>query len=98
MIPLNACVVESFSAISGVSTVASAYWDYKTAKKTEPNLIVPPTVKYSAEFLAQAATELKYMKPPCVVDTPSASCSALGRMVLDYGNLRAKIDASKNPD
>lgn len=90
--------MESFSAVSGVSTVASAYWDYKTAKKTEPNLIVPPTEEYSAEFMAQAATELEYMKPPCAADQPNTTCSVLGRMVLDYGNLRAKIDAAKKPD
>ena len=98
MLPLNACVVESFSAVSGVATLGSAYWDYKTAEKAEPNLIVPPTVEYSADFMAQAATELEYMKPPCAADAPNTLCSALGRMVLDYGNLRAKIDASKNPD
>lgn len=90
--------METFSAVSGVSSLGSAYWDYKTAKKTEPNLIVPPTVEYSAEFMAQAAIELEYMKPPCAADQPNTTCSVLGRMVLDYGDLRAKINAAETPD
>ena len=90
--------METFSAVSGVSSLGSAYFDYKTAEKSEPNLIVPPTVEYSAEFMAQAATELEYMKPPCAADQPNTTCSVLGRMVLDSGNLRAKINARKIPD
>ena len=98
LLPLNACVVETFSAVSGVSSLGSAYFDYKTAEKSEPNLIVPPIVDYDRTFMAQAAAELEYMKPPCAADEPNSTCSVLGRMILDYGDLRAKINASKIPD
>ncbi len=88
---LNACVVESFSAVSGAASLGSAYFDYKTAKNSEPVLIKPPLATYDLDFMEQAADELELMRPPCARDVVTLNCSTITRMVLDYGELREKI-------
>lgn len=89
---LNACVVESFSAVSGAASLGSAYFDYKTAKNSEPVLIKPPLATYDLDFMEQAADELELMRPPCARDVVTLNCSTITRMVLDYGELREKLN------
>ena len=92
LVPLqSACVVESFSAISGAASLGSAYFDYKTAESSEPVLIKPPLVTYDSNFMEQAAEELERMQPPCARDVVTLNCSTITRMMLDYGELREKI-------
>ena len=92
LVPLqSACVVESFSAISGAASLGSAYFDYKTAESSEPVLIKPPLATYDSNFMEQAAEELAHMEPPCARDVVTLNCSTITRMMLDYGELREKI-------
>ena len=90
--------MESFSAISGIGSVTSAYFDYKTSEKGEPIIVTPPVAEYSGDLMTKAAIELDFMKPPCPRDVVSDDCSAISRMIIDYGDLRAKIDVAKSPD
>ena len=91
--------ITELAAIAGASASSvGAYFDYKTLEKVEPVIVTPPTVQYSSEFMMRAALELEYLKPPCAADEPSDTCSTLGRMILDYGDLRAKIKAAKNEE
>tara|TARA_R100000152_G_C6733149_1_gene157585 strand:- start:151 stop:609 length:459 start_codon:yes stop_codon:yes gene_type:complete len=89
--------ISEIAAIASASaSSAGAYFDYKTSEKAEPVIVTPPTAEYSSEFMMRAALELEYLKRPCAKDEPSDTCSTLGRMILDYGDLRAKIKAAKN--
>jgi hypothetical protein len=77
-----------------VSSITSAYFDYKTAEKGEPVIVSAPLQKYSRKFLDRAATETGVLKKPCVHNEPlSENCSAIGQMLIDYGVLRDKIRA-----
>jgi len=79
---------------AGASAVG-AYWDYRGAKKGEAVVVTPPLVEYSPTIMNQAAAELEFMRPPCARDIAVGECSALSRMIIDYGDLREKIRAAK---
>ena len=69
-----------------------AYSDYKGAKRGEPVIVTPEIEDYSKELQAAAAAELKSLNGPCPRDTVIvANCSAVKRMVIDYGDLRQRI-------
>ena len=75
-----------------------AYWDYKGAKKGEPVIVTPPIEDYSKELQA-AAAEMKAIPDPCPRDTVNVvNCSAVKRMVIDYGDLRQRIRAAREKD
>ena len=81
---------------AGASAVG-AYWDYKGAKKGEPVIVTPPIDAYSKKLQAAAAAEMKALNGPCPRDTVNVSdCSALKRLVIDYGDLRQRIRAAKD--
>ena len=82
-----------FSAVSGVASVGSAYFDYKTMEKTEPVVVSPDVVSYSEMVQAHAADELERLGQPCPRDAIIADCSALSRMILDYGRMRDQVRA-----
>ena len=76
-----------------------AYWDYQGAKKGEPVIVTPPIEAYSKELQAAAAAEMKAISDPCPRDTVIvANCSAVKRMVIDYGDLRQRIRAAREKD
>ncbi len=91
-------MVESFSVISGAASVTGAYFDYKTSQKGEPIIVTPPITEYSEEVMSRAADELENAKNPCPRDLVTDNCSVLSRMVIDYGDLRAKIRAAKKDE
>lgn len=91
-------MVESFSVISGAASVTGAYFDYKTSQKGEPIIVTPPITEYSEEVMSRAADELENAKNPCARDLVTDNCSVLSRMVIDYGDLRAKIRAAKKDE
>ena len=69
-----------------------AYWDYQGAKKGEPVIVTPPIEAYSKELQAAAAAEMEAIPGPCPRDTVNVTdCSAVKRMVIDYGDLRQQI-------
>ena len=75
-----------------------AYSDYKGAKKGEPVIVTPPIEDYSKELQA-AAAEMKAIPDPCPRDTVNVSgCSALKRLVIEYGDLRQRIRAAREND
>ena len=83
---------------AGASAVG-AYWDYQGAKKGEPVIVTPPIEAYSKELQAAAAAEMKSLNGPCPRDTVIvANCSAVKRMVIDYGDLRQRIRAAREKD
>ncbi len=84
-----------FSAISGVAGVGSAYFDYKTMEKTEPIVVSPDVVAYSEAVQSRAADELEGLGQPCPRDSVLAGCSALARMILDFGRMRDQVRTVK---
>ncbi|HAY47066.1 MAG TPA: hypothetical protein DCY55_12410 [Gammaproteobacteria bacterium] len=85
------CVTAGFSAISGVAGVGSAYFDYKTMEKTEPVVVSPDVVSYSEMVQTHAADELERLGQPCPRDSVLADCSAIARMIVDYGKMRDQV-------
>ena len=76
-----------------------AYWDYRGAEKGEPVIVTPPIEAYSKELQAAAAAEMKAIPGPCPRDTVNVTdCSAVKRMVIDYGDLRQRIRAAREKD
>ena len=76
-----------------------AYWDYKGAEKGEPVIVTPPIEAYSKELQDAAAAEMKAIPGPCPRDTVNVTdCSAVKRMVIDYGDLRQRIRAARERD
>ena len=85
------------SVVSAGATAVGAYFDYKGAEKGEPTLVTPPIEAYSKELQDAAAEEMKALNGPCSRDTVNVSgCSALKRLVIDYGDLRQRIRAAKD--
>ena len=82
-----------FSAVSGIAGVGSAYFDYKTMEKTEPIVVSPDVVAYSESVQSHAADELEGLGQPCPRDSVLADCSALARMILDFGKMRDQFRA-----
>lgn len=58
-------------------------------------LVLPHLATYSDEFQDQAADELSELPLPCARDVVSEGCSAIHRLVDDYGVLREKIRQSR---
>lgn len=58
-----------------------------------PQAVTPDVVPYSREFQAKAADELERMPPPCAADVANEHCSAVHRLVIDYGTMRNQARA-----
>lgn len=58
--------------------------------------VTPTIVEYSPAFQNKAADELQVMHPPCALDVILPGCSALHRMILDYGDMRNRVRAIRN--
>ena len=83
---------------AGASAVG-AYHDYKGAEKGEPVIVAPPIEDYSKEPRPAAAAEMKSLNGPCPRDTVNVTnCSAVKRMVIDYGDLRQRIRGAREKD
>jgi len=91
----SGCVTAVSSGLGAVGSLASGYFSYKTAEKGEAIIVTPPLVDYSAEIQATAATKLGQLGAPCPRDVVVAGCSAIARMIIDYGDLRRRIRAAK---
>ena len=91
------CLTVASSVVSAGATAVGAYFDYKGAEKGEPVIVTPPIEAYSKELRDAAAAEMKALNGPCPRDTVNVSgCSALKRLVIDYGDLRQRIRAAKD--
>ena len=91
------CLTAATSVVGAGASAVGAYWDYQGAKKGEPVIVTPPIEAYSKELQAAAAAEMKSLNGPCPRDTVNVSdCSALKRLVIDYGDLRQRIRAAKD--
>jgi hypothetical protein len=90
------CVtLTSASSVLGAgASMTGAYFDYLTAEKAEGVVIVPPMQEYGTAVQSKAADELDLLKSPCPADIVVPNCSALARMIIDYGVLRDKIRAA----
>ena len=95
---LTGCVTEIFSGVSAAGTLGSAYFGYLSKEKGEPVIVTPDLEDYSKDIQSMASTELKTMLPPCPREGVAKDCSVVHRMVIDYGDLRRKIRASKDDD
>lgn len=87
-----------FSAASAIAGSASAYYDWKTSKASEPIVIAPDLVDYTAAVQGRAADELERLGKPCPADTVIADCSAVARFVIDYGRMRDQVRAARATD
>ena len=91
------CLTVASSVVGAGASAVGAYWDYRGAKKGEPVIVTPPIEAYSKELQDAAAVEMKALNGPCPRDTVNVSdCSALKRLVIDYGDLRQRIRAAKD--
>ena len=95
---LSACVTPVFSAVSATAGTASAWFDYKTSKATEPIVVAPDVVDYTAAVQARAADELDRLGKPGPADIVIANCSAVSRFVMDYGRMRDQVRAARATD
>jgi len=87
------------SVVGAGASAVGAYWDYKGAKKGEPVIVTPPIEAYSDNVQAAAAAEMKALAGPFPRDTVIfTDCSAVKRMVMDYGDLRQQIRAAGEKD
>ena len=53
----------------------------------------PPVLDYTEEVQAHAANELEALGPPCPRDAVYGGCSAVKRLVIDYGWMREQVRA-----
>ena len=96
-IPLTGCVTtEIFSGVGAVGSVATAYFQYLQKEKGEPQIVTPDIEDYSSGVQALAADELDSLGPPCGRQEVADGCSAIHRMIIDYGDLRRRIRAAKD--
>ena len=95
VMPLSGCVTAIGSGISATASVAGAYFDWKTSEKGDPVIVTPPIVEYSKDIQSKAADELDKLSHACPRDVVTPDCSALSRMIADYGTLRQKIRAAQ---
>jgi len=95
---LSGCVTAVSSGIGAFGSLASSYFLYKTSEKGAAIIVTPPLVDYSAAIQASAADKLEQLGQPCPRDVVVGNCSAIARMVIDYGDLRQKIRAAKKSD
>lgn len=98
ILPLTGCVTEIFSGVSAAGSLGSAYLNYLSKEKGEPVIVTPDLEDYSKSMQALASKELKGLQSPCPRIEKTSDCSAIHRMVIDYGDLRRKIKASKDDD
>mgnify|MGYP001187221811 CR=1 FL=1 len=91
------CLTAAGSIVGAGASAVGAYWDYQGAEKGEPVIVTPQIKAYSKELQAAAALETKSLNGPCPRDTLNGSgCSALKRLVIDYGDLLQHIRAVKD--
>jgi len=64
-------------------------------EKGEPQIVVPEIEDYGKNVQALAADEIGKLGPACPRDEVIVSCSAIHRMVIDYGELRRRIRAAE---
>ena len=55
------------------------------------HIATPDLIPYETEVKQRAAQELREAGPPCPRDVVIADCSAVHRMIKDYGLLRDQI-------
>jgi len=84
--------------VTATASSTGAYYDYKTAQKAEPVIVVPKLRDYGTAVQHAAADEVDTLAPPCPRDIVTPGCSALARMIIDYGVLRDQIRAAKADD
>ena len=95
----TSCLTAASSVLGAGASAVGAYWDYRSAEQGETVIVTPPIETYSRELQAGAAAEMKAIPSPCPRDTVNVGdCSALKRLVIDYGDLRQRIRASKGTD
>ena len=93
------CLTVASSAVGAGASAVGAYWDYRGAEKGKTVIVIPPIEDYSKELQAAAAAEMKAIPGPCPQDTVNVSdCSALKRLVIDYGDLRQRMRAAREKD
>ena len=92
------CVTVVSSVVGAGASATGAYFDYKTAQKAEPVIVVPELRNYGTAVQHAAADEVDTLAPPCPRDIVTPGCSALARMIIDYGVLRDQIRAAKADD
>jgi len=95
---LSGCVTAVSSGLGAFGSLASGYFSYKTAKKGAAVIVTPPLVEYSNAIQTTAADKLEQLGQPCARDVVVGNCSAIARMIIDYGDLRQKIRAAKKSD
>ena len=93
------CLTAATSVVGAGGSAVGAFWDYQAAKKGELVIVTPPIEDYSKELQATAAAEVKAIADPCPRDTVNiTACSAVVRLVIDYGSLRQRKRAAREKD
>ena len=92
---LSGCVTTASSVVGAGASLGSAYFNWLAKEKSEPIIVAPDVVDYSASVQDRAAAELDVLGEPCPTDAVLADCSALARFVGDYGRMRDQVRAAK---
>lgn len=66
----------------------------KAASDATVYTVLPDHHYYSPAFQTRAADELKALPAPCDRVEPVPPCSAVGRLVIDFGDVRQQIRAA----
>lgn len=67
-----------------------------TQASDSPSFVATPDLyNYDDSVQERAAEEVDQLAPPCPRDQVFADCSALHRMIIDYGTVRDQIRAAE---
>ena len=83
------------SVVGAGASLGGAWLNYLAKEQSEPIIVAPDVVDYSASVQDRAADELERLGEPCPADAVLADCSALARFVVDYGRMRDQVRAAK---
>lgn len=92
---LSGCVTAASSVVGAGASLGGAWLNYLAKEQSEPIIVAPDVVDYSASVQDRAADELERLGEPCPADAVLADCSALARFVVDYGRMRDQVRAAK---
>jgi hypothetical protein len=59
-------------------------------------ILTPDLVEYTPEVQAEAKREFDLLGPPCPRDAVFGGCSAIKRMIKDYGHMRDQTRALRD--
>lgn len=88
-------MIEAYQLIV-VAIIVGAAVGCSPARPSTKLIVAPAVVPYSDGVQKEAAAEMAEMGPPCPRDAVFGGCSAVKRMVIDFGDMREQARALRN--